>query len=115
MALFFDAQWFDAQLAARGLSRDVAARALGLDAEQVAELWKDQRELSVRDVRTLGQLLGVPAQEIAHRAGVSTPIPKEAPADNGAALAEMNERLARVERSLVELKGLILDLIQRPQ
>ncbi|HEX2590582.1 MAG TPA: helix-turn-helix transcriptional regulator [Rhizomicrobium sp.] len=115
MALFFDAQWFDAQLAARGLSREAVARALGLNAEQIAELWKDQRELSVRDVRTLAQLLGVPAQKIAHRAGVSTPIPAEAPTDNGAALAELNERLARVERSLVELKGLVLNLIQRPQ
>ncbi len=110
MALFFDAPWFDAQLAARGLSRADAAHALGLDAEQIADLWKDQRELSVRDVRVLAGLLGVPAQDIASRAGISTPAPAETPVDTVAALTELGERLSRVERTLVELKGLLLDL-----
>jgi transcriptional regulator with XRE-family HTH domain len=114
MALFFDAQWFDAQLAARSLSRADAAKALGLNAEQIAELWKDQRELSVADVRTLANLIGVPAQEVATRAGVSTPVPAETPADPSAALAEMSDRLARVERQLIELKALILDLRKTP-
>lgn len=109
MALFFDSQWFDAQLAARGLSRADAAKALALDAEQIAELWKDQRELSVRDVRALAALLGHPPQEIANRAGISTPVPVETP-DTNVALAELSERLTRVERALFELKALILDL-----
>ena len=112
MALFFDSQWFDAQLSARKLSRADAAKALGLDAEQIADLWKDQRELSVRDVRVLAALLGHPAQEIATRAGVSTPVPVETP-DTNAALAEFGERLTRIERTLVELKALILDLRKR--
>ncbi|HEY1708981.1 MAG TPA: helix-turn-helix domain-containing protein [Rhizomicrobium sp.] len=115
MALFFDAEWFDAQLAARRMSRADVARALGLGAEQIAELWKDQRELSVRDVRALSVLLGSTVQEIALRAGVSTPVPADPPADATAALAELNERLARVERGLIELKALILDLRDRPR
>jgi transcriptional regulator with XRE-family HTH domain len=108
MALFFDSEWFDARLAARGLGRSDAARALGLDDRQIAELWKDQRELSVRDVRALASLLGTTLGEIASRAGVSTPIPEDATPDS--ALAELNERLTRVERMLIELKGLVLDL-----
>jgi transcriptional regulator with XRE-family HTH domain len=115
MALFFDAEWFDAQLATRHLSRADVARVLGLDAEKVAELWKDQRELSVRDVRALATLLGASVQEIASRAGVSTPVPVEPPADTAAALAELNARLARVERGMLELKALLLDLRDRPQ
>jgi transcriptional regulator with XRE-family HTH domain len=114
MALFFDAQWFDAQLAARGLARADAAKALGLNAEQIAELWKDQRELSVADVRALAGLIGAPPQEVATRAGVSTPVPAEAPADPSAALAAMSERLTRIERQLIELKALILDLRKTP-
>lgn len=113
MALFFDAQWFDEQLSARGLSRADAARALRLDAAQIAELWKDQRELSVRDVRVLAQLIGISPGEVANRAGVSTPVPAERPEDTAAAIAELSERLARVERGMLELKALILDLRQQ--
>jgi hypothetical protein len=111
MALFFDSQWFDARLAAAGLQRADAAVALGLDAEQIAEMWKDQRELSAGDVRVLSALLAAPPAEIASRAGVSTPVPKEAPVPE---LAEISERLARVERALADIKALILDLRSPP-
>lgn len=111
MALFFDSQWFDARLKALGLDRAAVAAALGLNAEQIAEVWKDQRELSANDVRILSALLAAPPQEIASRAGVSTPVPKPPAAD---ALAEFGERLARVERSLAEIKALILDLRAKP-
>jgi transcriptional regulator with XRE-family HTH domain len=112
MALFFDSAWFDSRLEALGLQRSHVAGALGLRAEQVAELWKDQRELSARDVRTLSALLRVPAAEIATRAGVSTPLPKETAGD---AITQLNERLDRVERTLAEIKALILDLRSPPQ
>jgi transcriptional regulator with XRE-family HTH domain len=107
MALFFDSAWFDARLAAAGLARADVAAALGLDAEQVSELWKDQRELSANDVRMLSVLLAATPAEIASRAGVSTPVPKEASPN---ALAEFGERLARVERTLAEIKALLIDL-----
>jgi len=108
MALFFDSEWFDARLAGAGLARGDVAMALGLSAEQIAEVWKDQRELSANDVRVLSALLSVPAAEIASRAGVSTPVPKEAPPSHE--LAAISERLARVERALAELKTLVLAL-----
>jgi transcriptional regulator with XRE-family HTH domain len=111
MALFFDSDWFDRRLADVGLQRSQVATALGLNAEQIAELWKDQRELSAADVRTLSALLRVPAAEIATRAGVSTPLPKDL-ADE--ALTQLNERLDRVERTLAEIKALVLDLRSRP-
>jgi hypothetical protein len=110
MALFFDSQWFDARLAASGLDRAAIAAALGLNAEQVAEVWKDQRELSAGDVRMLSMLLSVSPEEVASRAGVSTPVPKDAPPQD---LAEIGERLVRVERVLAEIKVLILDLRAR--
>ena len=103
MALFFDSIWFDARLSALGLQRAQVATALGLNDEQLAELWKDQRELTAGDVRTLATLLGVPAAEITTRAGVSTPLPKDT-AEN--AVAQLNERLDRVERTLAEIKAL---------
>lgn len=112
MALFFDSDWFDQRLAALGLQRSEVASALRLNAEQIAELWKDQRELSAGDVRTLSSLLRVPVAEIATRAGVSTPLPKDF---SDEALTQLNERLDRVERTLAEIKALVLDLRSRPQ
>jgi transcriptional regulator with XRE-family HTH domain len=98
VALFFDADWFDARLAAAGLTRAIAAQALGITGEQLAEVWKDQRELSARDVATLSALLGVTAEDVARHAGISTPVPRT---------ASIEERLAKVERELAELKALI--------
>ncbi len=72
-------------------------------------MWKDQRELSADNVRVLAALLSVPPAEIADRAGISTPVPKDAPAD-GAALRALGERLARVEAALAEIRSLVLAL-----
>lgn len=113
MALFFDQPWFNGKLAERGLTKDDIARHLGLSIEQVHEVWKDQRELSVRDVSALAHYLDVPAADIALRAGVSTPIPKDrAPGLEaiGAKLDMIIERLERVEQ---ELRALKLDRVLR--
>ena len=69
MALFFDQSWFDAQLGARGLSRTVLAAVAGLSETELALVWKDQRELSAREVAAFAELLGVTGAEVADRAG----------------------------------------------
>jgi transcriptional regulator with XRE-family HTH domain len=107
MALFFDQAWFDAKLKERGVTREGVARLLNLSSEQIAEMWKDQRELRAAEVLALARLLNVPAAEIAERAGVSTPAPDEA-TDIRQRLDEMSERPTRIERMIVELKTLIL-------
>ena len=112
MALFFDTDWFDARLGELSLGRADVSAALGLTAEQVNDMWKDQRELSAADVRKLARLLQVSTAEIATRAGVSTPVP---PLESDDALAKVNERLDRLERTLAEIKALVLDLRTRPQ
>ena len=50
MALFFDYAWFERKLAARGLSRGGLAAAAGLSAEDLALVFKDQKELSAGQV-----------------------------------------------------------------
>src|SRR5258708_7215302 len=113
MALFFDAEWFSALLAARNLSRSDVAHALGLSEAEIGEIWKDQRELAPQDVAALAALLGAGPSEVAEHAGVSTRAPEPSPisaAALGETLAEMSQRLARVERTLAEIKALILDL-----
>jgi len=117
MALFFDSDWFDAKLAGLNLTRNDAARVLGTDEEEITLVWKDQRELSARDVTALAALLGVTVEEVADRAGVSTPVPHAVynnPVALAAQLGEITGRLARLERTLAEMKALLLDLRSRP-
>jgi transcriptional regulator with XRE-family HTH domain len=108
LALFFDQAWFDAQLQALGLSRAEIALALGLTASQVEEIWKDQRELSARDVSTLAQLLAASPHEIAVHAGISTPVPSHA-SDAAVAkrLDKLEASLERIERDLADIKAML--------
>jgi hypothetical protein len=116
MALFFDKEWFDAKLAEFDISREELALGLGLRRWEIDEIWKDQRELSVDDVASLALLLQTTPEEIANRAGVSTPLPTAAPDDLesiGEAISRLDARLERLERGLIEIKSLLLDLRRR--
>lgn len=94
MALFFDAPWYDARLAERGLSRAVLAAVSGMSEAELALVFKDQRELSVAEVAVFAELLGVSPAEAANRAGVSTPVPGTDPL---ARIAELERRVAALE------------------
>lgn len=125
MALFFDAQWFDARLEAVGVSHATLAAALGLSETQLADVWKDQRELSAADVALIAVLLDVPADAVASHAGIATPVPQapvpQAPIPQasvpiadarviGDALRDLSGRLVHVETTLAEMKALLLEL-----
>jgi len=100
MALFFDAEWFDAQLAERGLSRAVLAAAAGLTPDDLALVFKDQRELSAAEVAAFAELLGVTPAEVADRAGISTPTP-----DRADRLDALEKRVAALEAEVARLRG----------
>lgn len=102
MALFFDAEWFDARLAERGLSRGVMAAAAGLTSEHLALVFKDQREVSAAEVAAFAELLGVAAREVASRAGVSTPAPGGD--DAGARISALEARVAALEAQVAQLR-----------
>ncbi len=104
MALFFDSAWFDAQLAKAGLRRADAAVALGLSETEIAELWKDQRELRAQDMRVLAALLGATREEIVARAGVSTPVPRADGPDLETRVARIEAELAAIRSALHALK-----------
>ena len=97
MALFFDADWFDARLGARDLSRQVLAAAAGLSLEDLTLVFKDQAELTAVHVGIFAELLGVEPAEVALRAGVSTPVPG---ADFQTRLAGLERRVAALEVAL---------------
>jgi hypothetical protein len=104
MALFFDAPWFDAKLEERGLSRAVMAAVASLSEDELALVFKDQRELSAGQVSAFAELLGVSAADVAGRAGVSTPAPG-APAPTEAKIAALECRVAMLEAEVARLKG----------
>jgi hypothetical protein len=103
MALFFDAEWFDARLGERGLSREVMAAAAGMSAADLGLVFKDQREISAGEVAVFAELLGVEAAEVAKRAGVSTPAPGQAGATNGRIVA-LERRVAALEAEVARLR-----------
>jgi len=102
MALFFDQPWFEARLAERGQSRAALAAAAGLSEADLALVWKDQRELSAREVAAFAELLGATGAEVAGRAGVSTPTPGSDPITR---IAELERRVAALEAEIARLRG----------
>jgi transcriptional regulator with XRE-family HTH domain len=107
MALFFDQEWFDARLKDRGATQSDIAQLLRLSSSEVSDLWKDQRELRAAEVIALAGFLGVSTADIANRAGVSTPTPPDARSVEEQ-LHDINDRLARIERMITELKLVVL-------
>jgi len=103
MALFFDAEWFDARLAERGLSRDAMAAVAALTPADLTLVFKDQREVSAAEVAAFAELLGAPVAEVASRAGVSTPVPGAE--DTSARIAALERRVAALEAEVARLKG----------
>jgi hypothetical protein len=99
MALFFDAAWYDARLAERGLGRAVLAIAAGLTEAELALAFKDQRELSMREISAFAELLGVTTAETASRAGVRPP-----PVSDAQRIAALEARVAILEAELARFR-----------
>ena len=99
MALFFDAAWYDARLAERGLGRSVLAIAAGLTEAELTLAFKDQRELSMPEISAFAELLGVTPTEAASRAGVRPP-----PDSDAQRIAALEARVAVLEAELARLR-----------
>ena len=103
MALFFDADWFDARLAERGLDRGALAAAAGLSRDDVHRIICNQREAAPAELTAFAALLGVDMIEISLKAGVS--VRRGQTEDSSARLDDLDARLDRIDRWLNELSA----------
>jgi transcriptional regulator with XRE-family HTH domain len=134
MGLFFDQDWFDARLTARGLKRSALAQATGMSIDEVDMVFRDQRELDGQEVYAIARVLAVEPREVASRSGSAEPTepPRAASPMAGDAFDDMiparsapgefkvtrdvinglHERMDRLERML-ELVLTKIDKLQR--
>jgi len=109
MALFFDQSWFDERLAKANLAKKDVARALSITEQELADMWKDQREISVSEIKTLALLLAEPEAEVKKRGGLQgtsgagAQVGRQSPRARAPAEAAKNERLDRIEAVLQEI------------
>ena len=109
MALFFDQDWFSARLEERQADKAMLAEALGISAEVMAMIWKDQRALDPDQVRKAARFLNVSEGEIIKYAGIATPRqPQTADKPSGREDNDIALKLDRIERQLAELKHMVM-------
>ncbi len=111
MALFFDQEWFNRALADIGSDRVRLGLTLGLDEEAMAEIWKDQRELSASEVAVIARVLQKSPLEVANHAGVSTPVPHNVTGNDQQRLAVLEAAAARLRAQLAGPKKRLIFLI----
>ncbi len=115
MALFFDTEWFDGKLAGAGLAKEGVARALGLSEAELAEMWKDQREISDAEIKTLGLLLGTSEAEVRKRGGVQGS-PQARQKNKATSAGRITNSASRagsdVEHRLSRIEGLLEEILK---
>jgi hypothetical protein len=104
LALFFDAGWFSKRLAALNLQREDMARATGWTPEELAWVFKDQKEVTAREVEVLSALLHASPGEIANRCGISTPV-TEQPLSATAQIDHLQKRVVALEAHVAALEA----------
>ncbi len=104
MALFFDAGWFNKRLVALNLQKEDMARATGWTPEELALVFKDQKEVSAREVEVLSALLHASPGEIANRCGISTPAAAQ-PLSAAAQIDHLQKRVAALEAHVAALEA----------
>lgn len=104
MALFFDARWFDAKLAERGLSRADMAVAARVCVNDLTLMIKDQMEVTSDQIAAWAALLDQDIAETANRCGVSPPVQ---------AIQSEAQRVTYLEARVATLEGQVLALIRQ--
>lgn len=104
MSLFFDAAWFDARLAERGLERGALADAAGIERSALHAIFTDERNATAEELKAFAAALGADVLEVTLRSGVA--VRAGDPGDDPAARIESIEaRLDAVDAWLSEFEN----------
>lgn len=71
MSLFFDADWFDAKLAERGLDRTALAQAALIDRAELHRLFINDRAATAAELGAFARLLNADIVEVTLRSGIA--------------------------------------------
>ena len=102
MALFFEADWFDARLGERGLDRGALAECAGLERSELHRLFTNERSATTDELNAFAKLLGVDLLEVTLRSGVAERSAAEG--DASARIESIEARLNAIDEWLNELE-----------
>ena len=104
MALFFDADWFDQRLAARGIDRVGLAVAAGVDRGELHRIFTNERAPTADELAEFARVLETDLVEITIRSGVA--VRESAPdADPGDRIESIEARLDAIDTWLAEFEA----------
>lgn len=103
MSLFFDADWFDAKLAERGLDRAALAIAAGVERGELHSVFTNERTATAEELAAFAHVLGAHVVEVTRRAGVAAcdADPEAAPSDR---IESIEARLDAIDSWLAEFE-----------
>ncbi|MBC7769658.1 MAG: hypothetical protein H7124_12830 [Phycisphaerales bacterium] len=104
MSLFFDAEWFDAKLAARRLDRTALAIALGLEPGDLHRVFTNERAPSAEELNICASVLGADIIEVTLKSGVAAREPAAQSEDPTDRLAGIEARLDAIDSWLAEFE-----------
>ena len=102
MSLFFDVEWFDARLAARGLDRATLAQSAGIERAELQRIYANERMATAEELRAFAVALEVDLVEVTLRSGVSERADPEA--DTSSRIENIEARLKAIDDWLDELE-----------
>ncbi len=103
MSLFFDAAWFDAQLACRGLDRSGLAAAARIDRADLHSIYSNERAASAEELAAIAAALQADLLEVTLRAGVATR-PSQADGDADTRIESIEARLNAIDDWIAEFE-----------
>lgn len=104
MALFFDADWFDQRLAARGIDRIGLAIAAGIDRGELHSIFSNERSPTAAELSEFARILEADLIEITIRSGVA--VRESAPgADPSDRIESIEARLDAIDTWLAEFEA----------
>jgi hypothetical protein len=104
MALFFDADWFDARLSERGLDRVGLGVAAGIERGELHRIFTNERSPTPEEMTEFARVLETDLLEITIRCGVAV---RQSPpdADHGDRIESIEARLDAIDTWLAEFEA----------